>query len=136
MRFTVPQFIDYKAKIIGPLTIKQAVYIGSAVGTCAVLKFMVPSYLFIMSCIILGALSFALAFLKINGRELPVVLANFLTFSISPKIYLWKKVEAQIMVFKKEEKRKESAEEDSSLKISSRSRLKNLQTQIETKIKE
>ena len=135
MRFTVPQFIDYKAKIIGPLTIKQAAYIGGAIGICFVLKFMLPSYLFVTSCIILGALSFALAFLKINGRELPTVLANFLTFSISPKIYLWKKVEAQIMIFKKEEKKKEVVEEESPLRIVSKSRLKSLQTQIETKTK-
>jgi len=134
MRFTVPQFIDYKAKIIGPLTIRQAVYIGGAIATCAVLKFMLPSYLFIMSCIVLGALSLALAFLKINGRDLPTILGNFLTFYISPKIYIWKKAESQIMVFKKEEKKKEVAE-DSSLRVASKSRLKNLQTQIETKTK-
>ncbi|MFA4998635.1 MAG: PrgI family protein [Candidatus Paceibacterota bacterium] len=135
MRFTVPQFIDYKAKIIGPLTIRQALYIGGAIGTCAVLKFMLPSYLFIMSCIVLGAISFALAFLKINGRDLPTVLGNFLTFSISPKMYIWRKAESPIMVFKKVEKKKEASEEESTLRVASKSRLKNLQTQIETKTK-
>jgi len=83
----------------------------------------------------LGALSLALAFLKINGRDLPTVLGNFLTFSISPKMYIWRKAESPIMVFKKEEKKKEAPEEESILRVASKSRLKNLQTQIETKTK-
>ena len=54
----------------------------------------------------------ALAFLRIGGRSLPVVLGNFLKFSVSPKMFIWGKVEAPIKFFKKEKIKKEEAEEE------------------------
>ena len=138
MRFTVPQFIEYEAKIVGPLTFKQFVYVGLASAVCFVLYFSVPFSVFLISCIVLGAGALALAFLKIGGRSLPTILANLLKFSITPKMYIWRKKETPVTVYKKEipapaESTKD--EEELPLKIAEKSRLKKLHTQIETKTK-
>ncbi len=135
MRFTVPQFIEHEAKIIGPLTFRQFIFIGVAGAICFILYFTVPFYIFLISCFIFGGGAIAFAFLKIGGRSLFTVFGNFLKFNISPKIYIWKKTAAPIKVFKREEIKREEIEEELPLKIAEKSRLKKLKAQIETKTK-
>ena len=136
MRFTLPQFIEHEAKIIGPFTFKQFVYVGLAGAVCFVVYFLAPFYLFIISCVVLGGAAMAFAFIKIGGRSLYTIIGNFLMFSIAPKMYIWRKKEQKITVFKKEKiKKKEEEEEELPLKIAEKSRLKKLRTQIETKTK-
>ncbi len=136
MRFTVPQFIEYEAKVIGPFTFKQFVYIGLAGVVCFVLYFSAPFYLFIISCFILGIGALSLAFLKIGGRSLAIIIGNFLKFKLAPKMYIWRKKEQAITVFKKEKRKKgEKLEEELPLKIAENSQLKKLRTKIETQIK-
>ena len=135
MRFTVPKFIEHEPKIVGPLTFKQFTFIGVAGAVCFILYFTVPFFIFLTASLILGGGAIVLAFLKIGGRSLPAILGNFLKFNISPKIYIWKKVESPIRVFKKEEVKKEGMEEELPLKIAEKSQLKKLRTQIETKTK-
>lgn len=137
MRFTVPQFIEHEAKIVGPLTFKQFIFFGLAGGVGFVLYFILPFNIFLVVCIVLGIGAMALAFLKIGGRGLPTIVSNFLKYNLSPKIYVWRKKEqAPIKVFKKEGVKKEKEEEDKlPLKIAEKSRLKKLRTQIETKTK-
>ena len=135
MRFTLPQFIEHEAKIIGPLTFRQFIFIGMAGGICFILFFTVPFSIFLIACLILGGGAMALAFLKIGGRSLPTILGNFLKFSVSPKIFIWRKVEAPMKVFKKERVKKEEVEEELPLKIAEKSQLKKLRTQIEIKTK-
>ena len=135
MRFTVPQFIEHEAKIVGPLTFKQFIFIGMAGAVGFILYFTAPFYIFLIACLILGGGAVALAFLKIGGRDLPTVLGNSLKFLISPKMYIWRKKETPVRGFKKEEIKKEVPEEGLPLKIAEKSQLKKLRTQIETKTK-
>lgn len=136
MRFTVPQFIEHEAKIVGPLTFKQFIYFGIAGSICFILYFSVPFSIFLLSCIVLGTTALTLAFIKIGGRGLPTILSNLLRFSIAPKMYIWKKSEKPITVFEKEIKKNlEEREEELPLKIARGSRLNKLSTQIETKNK-
>ena len=135
MRFTVPQFIEMEAKIVGPLTFRQFIFIGIAGGICFVLYFTFPFSLFLLATIVLGSGAVAFAFLKIGGRGLPTILGNFLKFSLAPKIYLWGKKEVPVEVFKKEMAKAEEKKEELPLKIAEKSRLKKLRTQIETKTK-
>ncbi len=136
MRYTVPQFIEHEAKIIGPLTFKQFTYLAMAGAVCFVIYFTFPFYIFIISCVVLGLGALAFAFLKISGKSLPTIIGNFLTFSLTPKIYIWRKKEqAAPEVYKKEEKKKKEGEkeEELPLKIAEKSQLKKLHTKIETK---
>jgi len=135
MRFTVPQFIEMEAKIVGPLTFRQFIFIGIAGAICFVLYFTFPFSLFLLATIVLGSGAVAFAFLKIGGRGLPTILGNFLKFSLAPKIYLWGKKEVPTEVFKKEMAKAEEKKEELPLKIAEKSRLKKLRTQIETKTK-
>jgi len=135
MRFTIPQFIEHEAKIIGPLTFKQFAFIGIAGGIGFVLYFTAPFYIFLPACIALGVGAVALAFAKIGGRDLPTIVGNSLKFLISPKIYIWKKKEEKFEVFKKEGKIAETKGDELPLKIAEKSQLKKLRTQVETKAK-
>lgn len=106
MQFTVPQFIEHEAKIIGPLTFKQFVFIGAAGTVCLFLYFSVAKtnfFLFLVLSIFIFGIGTTLAFLKIGGRGLPTILVSFLRFSLGPKIYLWKKKEIPLTIFKKAE---------------------------------
>ncbi len=138
MRFTVPQFIDYEAKIVGPLTFRQFVYVGIAGAVCFVFYFTFPFYVFIISCIILGGGALAFAFIKIGGRSLPTILANLLKFSLTPKMYIWRKKEEPVTVYKKTTPASTESAGDGEglpLKIAEKSRLKKMKIQIETKTK-
>jgi hypothetical protein len=135
MEFSIPQFIEREPKIIGPLTLKQFIYIGSAGGLALILYFTIPFFYFILASIVLVLSALALAFLNINGIPLPTVIKNFLFFSIAPRIYIWKKTEFPLykkVVEKKLPKRKvEETKEEAILKAESESNLKKLRTHIE-----
>ncbi len=139
MRFTVPQFIEHEAKIVGPLTFKQFIFVGVAGAVCFLLYFSIGQdnflLFFILSAIILGG-GAALAFLKIGGQKLPTVLVNFFRFTLASKFYVWKRKGAQQIIFsKKMELEKEPKGDDSHLKVTGTSQLKKMRTAIETKTK-
>lgn len=137
MQFTVPQFIEHETKIVGPLTFKQFAYIGGAGTVCFILYFSLGKtnfLLFLLLAIILLGGGTALAFLKIGGKPLPSLLANFLKFSASPKIYLWGRKEIPLTIWKEAEvKKEEEKEEELPLKIAKDSKLKKIKIQIDTK---
>ncbi|MFH0859489.1 MAG: PrgI family protein [Patescibacteria group bacterium] len=136
MRFTVPQFIEREAKIIGPLTFKQFTYIAIGGAVCFVVYQIASFYIFLISCVIFGGAGLALAFLQVNGRSLPIVFGNLLKFNATPKMYIWKKREIPIKILKKgpadtiSNQNKEI--EELPLKIAEKSQLKRLKTNIET----
>ena len=91
MRFQVPQFIEHEAKVIGPLTFRQFIYLGIPAGFAFFLYFLAPFLVFVVAATFLGAFGFMFAFIKIGGRSLPGILLNFFNFTVSPKRYLWYK---------------------------------------------
>ncbi|MDI6602997.1 MAG: PrgI family protein [Patescibacteria group bacterium] len=138
MQFTLPQFIEHETKIIGSLTFKQCGFIGAAAGVCLILYFSIGKtnfFLFVILSIFIFGLALALAFLKIGGKELPTVLKNFLQFNLGSKIYIWKKNETPITVFKKAEIKKEVKGKEPFLRIGEKSQLKKIRTEIEIKTK-
>lgn len=139
MRFTIPQFIEREPKIVGPLTFKQFVIVGTAGGICFFLYFSIGKtnfFPFLLISVVLMGGAMALAFLKIGGSPLPTILGNSLKFLISPKLYLWQKREIKVEVFKKEKVKKiEEKSEELPLKIAKDSRLKKLKTEVETRAK-
>jgi hypothetical protein len=92
-QFQVPQFIDIEDKIIGPLTLKQFLYLlgGGAVVIVARALF-VPFLFYIISAFVLG-LSLALAFYKVNGIPFPKIIAAALSYFSKPRLYIWKQEE-------------------------------------------
>ena len=137
MRFTIPQFIEHEPKIVGPLTLRQFTYIAIPAAICFILYFTVTSILFYAACIILGTIGFALAFLKVDNIPLPTLIVNFFKYTLSPKLYLWRKKGIKEEVFEEPVriKKEKVAEDELPLKVSGESRLKNIKTKIETKTK-
>ena len=134
MRFTVPKFIEHEAKIVGPLTFKQFVFIAIAGVICFVLYFTVSFTIFIIACFVLGGIALGFSFLTIDGTPLPNLIGNFLKFNLSPKMYLWKRKEGVTAIEEEMMKKEEMIPESKvSLKIGGGSRLKSTRTRIETK---
>lgn len=138
MRFSVPKFIEHEAKIVGPLTFRQFVYVGIAGAICFLAYFTIgqqnPFLVLLISAILMGG-AFALAFVRVGGRTLPTVIGNFLKFNLAPKIFIWRKLQVPIQIFKKEVVIEEKKDEELPLKIAEKSQLKKLRTDIETKTK-
>ena len=91
MRFVIPQFIDIEDTIIGPITLKQFLFL---LGVALILFFL--WYMFkLWFVVIIGTpivvLAIALVLVKINGRPLPGFLKAWLNYWISPRFYIWKK---------------------------------------------
>jgi|SRR3989344_4279149 len=97
--YQIPQFIDYEDKVIGPLTIKQFLWLLAGGFIDFLLWNSLPLPLFLILGTLVGAFFFALAFLKINSRPLVYFLGSALNFVMRPKIHLWNKEKAPRPVF-------------------------------------
>jgi len=136
MEFTVPQFIEKEAKIVGPFTFKQFIFVGTAGGISVFLYFTLPLFISVILIIILMGTALALSFMKIERTSLPQYVANFFTFFLRPKVYLWNKKTGSPKFLKKEKlivKELIKKEKTSELKVSRGSRLDELFTKLETK---
>jgi len=139
MRFQVPQFIEEETKIAGPLTFKQFALMGAA-GVAIVILYAVFGKTHFLAFIFVSALLaisiFAIAFVRISGRSLPLVLGNFFIYSFSSRVYLWKKKSmAPRIIWKKLENKNTSInlEPPQELKTDQKSRLKRVSSIVETK---
>ncbi len=106
MQFHIPQYIDIEDKLIGPLTLKQAIYVAGGLGA-AYLVFRLIPYIVISGPIILaiGTLTWALGFYpkeKLGKPFIEILEAGF-SYALSEKLYTWKKTTKE---------RKLGAEED------------------------
>jgi len=136
MEFTVPQFIEKEPKLIGPFTFKQFIFVAIAGGACFFLYFFIGKKnmpLFTIIAIVLFGGSLALAFLKIKGYTLPILVKNFFMYTISAKIFLWRRKIMPPKIKKVEKFEKAEVEEETTLKMAEKSHLQRLSTQVETK---
>jgi len=91
MRFQVPQFIETETKIIGPLTLKQFVWVALGVGLLLIFFRLLSGFFLIFTSMIVIAVFGSLAFLRIEGVSLIEYLMKALGFALGPKKYLFKK---------------------------------------------
>lgn len=90
MQFQVPQFIETEDKIVGPLTLKQFLYVAAAGGASLFLYFTIPTIsIWIVCTLFLVGIAVALGFVKYEGQSLPQLLTNAFRFTWSPKMYAW-----------------------------------------------
>ncbi len=97
MEYQVPQFIGVEDKIIGPLTLKQFIYLAGGGGICVVFF----SYLNIVIALLLSApvVAFvaALAFYKINGKPFIEMVEVGFNYYIHTKLFLWKHQDPKVV---------------------------------------
>jgi hypothetical protein len=104
MRYQVPQFIDVEDKIIGPLTIKQFVYLVGGVGMAFIVYTFLPIYIAIILIAAIIPLSLALAFYKVNNKPFIDFLESAFIYYTKPDLYIWKKEPKKIERKTEEEK--------------------------------
>ena len=96
MRYQIPQFIEFENKIIGPLTIKQFIYLAGGGGLAFISYTMLPIYvaiIFIAGFVLLGV---ALAFYKVNNKPFIDFVESAFLYYTKSKLYIWKKTNKKI----------------------------------------
>jgi len=109
--FQVPQFIDIEDKIIGPLTLRQFLFLAGAAVLIFILNSFLEFWLWIIVSIFIAALGLAFAFLKYNGQYLPRVVLNGFKYLLRPRLYVWQRGVVKKPVFKPTEIKKEKPKE-------------------------
>ena len=93
MKYQVPQFIEIEDKIIGPLTLKQFVYLAGGAGMAFVIYTFLPIYIALVLIIAVVALAVCLAFYKINNKPFIDFLESAFLYYTKQNLYIWKKEE-------------------------------------------
>lgn len=136
MRFQVPQFIEKESKIAGPLTFKQFGLMGGAgVGILILYAALAKAnfMLFVFLSALLGFVAISLGFVKVNGRSLPLVLGNFILYSFSSRIYLWKRKDLPPRIVWQKLADKIPEPPSTELRVVKKSRLRQISSIVETK---
>lgn len=90
MEYQVPQFIEVEDRIIGPLTLKQFIYIAGGGGLCIVFFSYLPIVFAILLSLPVAGFAAALAFYKVNGKPFIEMLEAGFNYYTSAKLFLWK----------------------------------------------
>jgi len=104
MRFQVPQFIEVEDKIFGPLTFKQFIYVVGGGAVAVILFTLLPKFLAIIISTPIVLFAAALAFYKVNNKPFINVVEAFFKYSITNKLYIWKKEDKKPVAKSPEEK--------------------------------
>lgn len=92
MQYPVPQFTDVEDRIIGGLTFKQfGIIIASGIFTFFIYTISKDPYTTVISGVLIGIPSLALAFGRMNGRPLYASIGNFITYLFGAKLYVFHK---------------------------------------------
>lgn len=90
MQYQVPQFIETEDKIIGGvLTLKQFLIIAAAGGLSFLFYFIFASLAWILLTSVVGIIAVFTAFVKIQGRPVPTIVAAAFSYYWQPRFYLW-----------------------------------------------
>jgi hypothetical protein len=90
VKYQVPQFIETETKLIGPLTLKQFLFVAGGVSVIAMEFILLSGVIFMVLAFITAALFGALAFLKIDGQPFINYLAYMLAYGLGAKQYIYR----------------------------------------------
>ncbi|HAJ44811.1 MAG: hypothetical protein UV53_C0011G0008 [Candidatus Azambacteria bacterium GW2011_GWE1_42_9] len=88
-QYQVPQFIDMESRIIGPLTLKQFLYLAMAGAILFVLWFLLIPAIWMVIAVPVAAIAATFAFLKINDRPFVYFFLSLLKYFGKPKLYIF-----------------------------------------------
>jgi len=132
MQYQVPQFIDIEDRIIGPLTLKQFIYLAFAAAVLFVFWFLFKFYIWIIVALPITILAMAFAFLKINDRPFIYFFIAAVFYFIKPKLYIFGEATKEIRKEVLPEPQPKPFEIPESAKVT-RSKLKELALSLDTK---
>lgn len=88
-QFQIPQFIEIEDKIVGPLTLRQFIYLAAAGLFGFLLFFIFKIWLWFITVVFLGTIAAILAFVKYNGQPMHKIIFSAFKYFWRPKFYLW-----------------------------------------------
>jgi|GEM_PF-147196 len=115
MQYQIPQDIEVADKIIGPLTLKQFMYLisgaGFGIGVYAALRnTVIPIAIIVVLSIVPVGIFAVIAFMKVNGRQIDSYIAPFFSFMGAAKKRFWQREKLQINQEEELQKLREEAE--------------------------
>jgi hypothetical protein len=90
MQFQVPQFIETEDRVVGPLTFKQFGYVGIAATIVVILYFLLNTLLWIFTSALVICAAVILAFFKVNGRPISILVKALFSNIWKPSVYVFK----------------------------------------------
>lgn len=97
MEYQVPQFIEVEDKIIGPLTLKQFIYVAGGGGLCIIFFYILPTIVALALSVPVVAFATALAFYKVNGKPFVAMLEAGFNYYLGAKLFLWKHQDSKVV---------------------------------------
>ena len=131
-QYQVPQYIDVEDRIIGPLTLKQFLYLAFAGAVLFILWFLVNFFIWTALAVPIIALAAAFAFLKINDRPFAYFFLAAINYYIKPRLFIFSSVPSEVKRPLPEKPAEAIAPKPAEEKIT-RSRLKELALNLDTK---
>lgn len=101
MQFNVPQFIEIEDKIIGPLTLKQFLYLAAGGAILFIAWFFLKLWAFLIIAVPIALIGIFFAFYRVNGRPFIAFIGAVLGYFTKPRLYVWKKTINSSSWFKK-----------------------------------
>jgi len=89
MQFAIPQFVEVEDKVIGPLTIRQFLFLVAGGVFLLIAWSLADLSLFIFLAFITVAITGSFAFVKINGRPFQIYLISVFRFYTKPRLRVW-----------------------------------------------
>lgn len=90
MEYQVPQFIDVENKVVGPLTLRQFIYLAGGGGLCIIFFAYLPIIVALILSALIVALAVSLSFYKVNNKPFIDVLEAGFNYFVGKKLFLWK----------------------------------------------
>lgn len=91
MQFQVPQFIETEDRIVGPLTLKQFLFLAAAAAIAFISFFYLEFFLWIVLTALMVSIASAFAFIRINGQSFVRIFFSAFGFYWKPRLYLWER---------------------------------------------
>lgn len=103
MAVKIPQDVTREDRLIGPLTLKQFLYLLFGGGVIFLTyQYYSLQYLFLIEFLgitfVVAAFVLAMAFGRINGIGFATFMVNFIRFNLSPKQHIWDKDEEEALL--------------------------------------
>ncbi len=120
MKFKIPRYIDYEAKIFGPASFKQFLVLLGGMATIGFLFVVIESFLgFVFSAMVIGGLVLTITFGKIDEQPLVSLIGKYITFRLSgTKTYFWEKKEVYPKAIKMKEMKDVDDEKETKYEVS------------------
>ncbi len=90
MQFQVPQFTETDTKLIGPLTLKEFLWLASGAVLLYLMSFFLKGTFLLIALIVVAPTSAALAFIKVQNTSLARYVSYMILYFLKIERYTYK----------------------------------------------